>query len=520
MSIANLSIRGRLSAAFAVLALVVVGACGLALRALSTEHQAFSSYVTENAQRLALANDLLDAANARAISARNLVLVTSEDDRALEKAAVTRAHEQVGASFQKLETALAATSDVDAEERQIFEQLKEIESRYGPLALDIVGLALEGKKDESIAKMNADCRPLLAALVGTAAAYVENIAEHAERDVQAADASADGYEALMLVVSIAAVALAALLAVLITRAIVRPINRAVEVAQTVAAGDLRSTIETSGKDETGRLLAALKAMNDSLVSIVGNVRQSSDSIATGSTQIATGNADLSRRTEQQAASLQQTAASMEQMSSTVKANADTAHLATQLAGSASTAALKGGEVVGQVVETMRDITDSSKKISDIIGVIDGIAFQTNILALNAAVEAARAGEQGRGFAVVASEVRSLAQRSAGAAKEIKELIGASVEKVETGTRLVDDARASMDDIVAQVKRVSDLIAEISAATIEQTSGIGQVGTAVSQLDQSTQQNAALVEESAAAADSLSQQAVKLAQVVGVFKLAA
>ncbi|MDP1791498.1 MAG: methyl-accepting chemotaxis protein, partial [Methylibium sp.] len=304
------------------------------------------------------------------------------------------------------------------------------------------------------------------------------------------------------------------------RAIVGPINRAMEVAQTVAAGDLRSSIDGSARDETGKLLAALKSMNDSLVSIVGSVRTSSDSIATGSAQIATGNADLSHRTEQQAASLQETAASMEEMNATVKANADTARQAIQLAGSASGAAEKGGQVVGQVVATMDDITASSRQIADIIGVIDGIAFQTNILALNAAVEAARAGEQGRGFAVVASEVRNLAQRSASAAKEIKELIGASVEKVEVGTRLVGDARASMDDIVVQVKRVSDLISEIGAATIEQTTGIGQVSTAVSQLDQATQQNAALVEESAAAADSLKQQASKLASVVSVFKLAA
>jgi methyl-accepting chemotaxis protein len=249
------------------------------------------------------------------------------------------------------------------------------------------------------------------------------------------------------------------------------------------------------------------------------VRNSADSIATGSSQIAVGNADLSQRTEEQASNLQQTAASMEQLTATVKQNADTARAATQIANGATTAASAGGRVVGQVVATMEAISQSSRKVADIIGVIDGIAFQTNILALNAAVEAARAGEQGRGFAVVAGEVRSLAQRSSEAAREIKALIGASVEKVESGTHLVDEAGRSMADIVTQVGRVNDLIGEISAASLEQSTGIGQIGDAVTQLDQVTQQNAALVEESAAAAESLKVQAGQLARVVSVFRLA-
>ncbi|RZI84604.1 MAG: HAMP domain-containing protein [Rubrivivax sp.] len=318
----------------------------------------------------------------------------------------------------------------------------------------------------------------------------------------------------------AAVLLGAVLAWLITRSITEPINRAVEVAQTVASGDLRSEVRIDSTDETGQLLGALKSMNDSLLDIVSQVRNSSDSIATGSAQIAMGNADLSQRTEEQASNLQQTAASMEQLTATIRQNADTARQAKQLAGGASEAATEGGRIVGEVVSTMSAITDSSRKISDIIGVIDGIAFQTNILALNAAVEAARAGEQGRGFAVVASEVRSLAQRSAEAAKEIKVLINASVEKVENGSRLVNEAGSSMGDIVTQVRRVNDLISEISAASVEQSTGVGQIGDAVNQLDQVTQQNAALVEESAAAAESLRHQAASLAQTVAVFKVGA
>jgi methyl-accepting chemotaxis protein len=305
----------------------------------------------------------------------------------------------------------------------------------------------------------------------------------------------------------------------ITRSITAPLGQALKLTAAVAAGDLSTRIEVQGRDQVAELLRSLAHMNDSLSGIVGQVRNSSDSIATGSSQIATGNADLSQRTEQQASNLQQTAASMEQLSGTVKQTAATAGQATKLADSASQAATQGGQAVGQVVATMQDIAASSRKIGDIIGVIDGIAFQTNILALNAAVEAARAGEQGRGFAVVASEVRSLAQRSAGAAREIKTLIGASVEKVELGAQQADAAGSTMSNIVTQVERVSQLISEISSAASEQASGIAQVGQAVTQLDRVTQQNAALVEQSAAAAESLKQQADQLARAVGVFRLA-
>ncbi len=327
-------------------------------------------------------------------------------------------------------------------------------------------------------------------------------------------------EVLWITIAVAAGVLAAasLLALGLVRSITGGIDAGVKVAQTVASGDLGSRIAVDRHDEIGTLLSALKLMNDSLVTIVGDVRDASESIATGSAQIANGNADLSQRTEEQASNLQQTAASMEQLTATVKQNADTARRASALAEGASSVAAQGGEVVGQVVATMDGITDSSRRIADIIGTIDGIAFQTNILALNAAVEAARAGEEGRGFAVVAGEVRSLAQRSATAAKEIKVLISESVDKVENGTRLVADAGRTMGDIVAQVRSVNELIAEISAASGEQSTGIGQIGDAVAQLDQVTQQNAALVEESAAAAESLKQQAAGLARTVATFKL--
>jgi len=314
-------------------------------------------------------------------------------------------------------------------------------------------------------------------------------------------------------------ALAVTVGVAVARRTTRSLGRAVATANAVAAGDLTTSIAADSRDEIGQLLDALARMNSSLARVVAEVRGSSESIATGTAQIATGNADLSQRTEQQASNLQQTVASMEELGATVRHNASTAQQATEVVGQASSAARRGGEVVTQVVGTMEEITASSRKIADIIGVIDSIAFQTNILALNAAVEAARAGEQGRGFAVVASEVRSLAQRSAGAAREIKALITASGERVQAGSRLVAEAGVAMNDIVAQVTRANSLIGEISDASQQQATGISQVGGAVSQLDSVTQQNAALVEESAAAADSLNQQAARLVQAVGVFRVA-
>jgi methyl-accepting chemotaxis protein len=290
-----------------------------------------------------------------------------------------------------------------------------------------------------------------------------------------------------------------------------------DAAQRVAQGDL-SPVPGARDAPAGSVLASMGAMQGQLVGLIGKVRTSADCIATASAQIAEGNMDLSGRTEEQASALEETAASMEELSSTVKQNAENARQANQLAQGASAVAIKGGEVVGQVVETMKDINNSSKKIADIITVIDGIAFQTNILALNAAVEAARAGEQGRGFAVVASEVRNLAGRSAEAAKEIKSLISASVERVEQGTALVDQAGVTMTEVVSSIKRVTDVVGEISAASTEQSAGVAQVGEAVTQMDQATQQNAALVEENAAAAESMKGQAQQLVQAVAVFTL--
>jgi methyl-accepting chemotaxis protein len=323
---------------------------------------------------------------------------------------------------------------------------------------------------------------------------------------------------LLIMLAALVLAFGAVFAWLLTTGITQPLHKAVDAARRVASGDLTSQIDTGAKDETGQLLQALNDMNQSLLKIVLEVRNGTDSIAISSSEIAAGNQDLSSRTEEQAASLEETASSMEQLTSTVKQNADNARQANQLADAAAAVAVKGGSVVSEVVGTMESINESSRKIVDIISVIDSIAFQTNILALNAAVEAARAGEQGRGFAVVASEVRNLAQRSAAAAKEIKSLIGDSVEKVNQGSKLVGEAGSTMDEIVASVQRVTDIISEISAASAEQSTGIDEVYKAIGQMDQVTQQNAALVEEAAAAADSMQQQSQSLAQVVSVFNV--
>ena len=347
-----------------------------------------------------------------------------------------------------------------------------------------------------------------------------SVAEREVLDDSAARISAQyqGGRNLLVALGTLAILIGAGFALAITRSITGPIGAAVRVAEAVSKGDLTSDIVAASGDETGKLMSTLKTMNDNLVGIVEQVRSSTDTISTASSEIADGNADLSARTEQQASALEETAASMEQLTSTVKFNAENARQANQLAISASQVASKGGTVVSEVVATMGSINDSSRRIVDIISVIDGIAFQTNILALNAAVEAARAGEQGRGFAVVAAEVRNLAQRSAAAAKEIKTLIGDSVDKVETGSRLVDEAGKTMTEVVASIARVTSIMNDITTASDEQRDGIEQVNQAITQMDTVTQQNAALVEQAAAAAASMQEQAARLSEVVGVFTL--
>ena len=375
-----------------------------------------------------------------------------------------------------------------------------------------------GDHDAAVKILDEEYTPRATVYQGLLMDMVKLQRSHIDSTAKAIDDTAAFSTTLIVALAAGAVALGVAGSWLLAGGITRPIRQAVELAETVAAGDLTRTIGATGKDETAALLRALGHMNDSLVKIVSEVRGGTDAITVASGEISAGNHDLSARTEQQASSLEETAASMEELTSTVKQNADNARQANQLSMKASDIAAQGGAVVGQVIVTMGSINESARKIVDIIGVIDGIAFQTNILALNAAVEAARAGEQGRGFAVVASEVRTLAQRSAAAAKEIKTLIGDSVEKVDAGAKLVDQAGATMEQVVASIRRVTDIMGEITMASQEQTDGIEQVNQAIGQMDQVTQQNAALVEESAAAAESMQDQAGKLAQVVSVFKL--
>ena len=520
MRLNHLRLRSKLMLGFALLAAVVLLVSGLALNSLSRSNARFADYLEGVGQRERLVNEVRGAAARRAIAARNLVLVTTPADREVEKAAVTQAHAEMQQAMGKLKQALAGAADLGESDAALVGEMERVEAQYGPVALVIVGLALDDKHDEAVAKMNAECRPLLAALLKATDDYLVYEAKQATaREAQAASAYGQD-RMLMLLVCALAVAAAVGLGWALSNAITLPLQRAVHLAEAVAAGDLSTHIVVDRHDETGQLLAALKRMNDGLVDMVGRVRQSADSIATASQQIASGNQDLSSRTEQQASALQQTAASMQQMTSTVQQTAESSRMASQLASAATEVAGRGGDVVQRVVTTMGEISDASRRIADIIGTIDGIAFQTNILALNAAVEAARAGEQGRGFAVVAGEVRALAQRSGQAAREIKCLIGASVERVEAGSQLVGEAGATMGDIVSQVRRMTDRMVEINASATEQSSGIGQVNQAVASIDQGTQQNAALVEESAAAAESLQHQASGLLDVIAQFKTAA
>jgi len=407
------------------------------------------------------------------------------------------------------------------EERVMFDKIVVLRTNYQNLKT-AVGNARKAGDDAAAEKIfNGEFTPAAKAY----SVAVETLLAHQRKAIDdtahAIDAANDRANQLLLLLTVLMVSIGSAAAWIISRSITVPLKSAVDIAATVANGDLTTRFDaTVQRSEIGALMTALKGMNDSLVNVVSQVQTGTRTIASASHEIAAGNMDLSQRTEEQASSLEETASSMEELTSTVRQNADNARQANQLAKTASEVAEKGGAIVGQVVDTMGTINDSSRKIYDIISVIDGIAFQTNILALNAAVEAARAGEQGRGFAVVASEVRNLAQRSAGAAKEIKELIGNSVDQVDIGSKLVKEAGATMDDVVASVRRVTDIVGEITSATSEQSIGIDQVNTAITQMDQVTQQNAALVEEAAAAAASMQEQAERLADVASSFRLEA
>ena len=403
-------------------------------------------------------------------------------------------------------------------EKEVFERFLALNDEFMRLHATMLSLSREMKKEEARALAVGPSAQVMTDMMATLDKLVAINTDGGVRSSASADATYAASRASLIALVAGIVIIGMLLALWVARSVARPLIEAVGVARRVAAGDLTAHIVVRSQDETGQLMQALKDMNASLQNLVGQVRGGTDTIATASSQIAAGNQDLSSRTEEQASSLEETASSMEELTSTVKQNADNARQANAMAQTSSSIAIEGGKVVSEVVGTMASINASSRKIVDIIAVIDGIAFQTNILALNAAVEAARAGEQGRGFAVVATEVRNLAQCSAAAAKDIKVLIGDSVEKVEAGSKLVDQAGRTMDEIVASITRVTDIMSEITAASNEQSAGIEQVNQAIAQMDQVTQQNAALVEEAAAAAESMQEQAASLSEVVSVFKL--
>ncbi len=518
MTLQHLSIKAKLIAGFGMLSVIVVAVSGLSLKALSDSTDGFTDFVHGINARADMAVQVRTAVDRRAIAARNLVLVTKPQDFEIEKADVMRAHEDVQSDLKKLNDMIASASDSSDKARSLVAEINRVEALYGPVATDIVNLALTNKRDEAIVKMDDQCRPLLAALIRSTDAYAEYTRSRQEQRINDYAAHYVSQRNLLMAICLIALVLAFGACVMITRAVTGPLRFAIDVARTVSEGDLRTRITVEGSDETSKLLGALREMNERLTAIVGRVRDSSVSIAGAARQIAAGNMDLSQRTEQQAASLQETASSMEELTSTVKQNADNAQQGSTLAANASAVAQKGSTVVGQVVSTMHDISDSSTKIADITGIIEGIAFQTNILALNAAVEAARAGEQGRGFAVVASEVRSLAQRSSSAAKEIKDLIANSVEKIRDGSALAGEAGKTMTEVTQAVAQVTDIMAEIAAASTEQSRGIEQVNLAITQMDNVTQQNAALVEEAAAASKSMEDQGKQLNEVVAFFQI--
>ena len=517
----NLNVGGRLISAFVLVALisVAVGAVGI------VNMSKINDLADDMYEKELLGLSHVKDANIQLIymgrSRSNYLLAGSAEEREKSRTAIAQSTVAMNAHLAK-----AKPLFVTERGKEILGLIDSALVIYHRDMQEVLALAATQKPEERdpqlMQKMNASRLEAdhLDELLG------ELTRQKEARAKQAAVVTGELYRdsrAVMLGLIAAALLLGVAIGVLITRGLLRQLGGepryAAELAGRIAAGDLSMSVATRPGD-TSSMLHAMKEMRDSLVNIVGQVRSGTDTIATASAQIAAGNQDLSARTEQQASSLEETASSMEELTSTVRQNAENAQQANQLAQSASGIAVKGGSVVAQVVQTMGAINDSSKKIVDIIGVIDGIAFQTNILALNAAVEAARAGEQGRGFAVVATEVRSLAQRSAAAAREIKGLIAASVDSVDQGARLVGEAGATMQQIVGSVKRVTDIIGEISSASREQTRGIEQVNEAISQMDQVTQQNAALVEQAAAAAEAMQEQAGTLSGVVSIFRLEA
>ncbi|NKI93160.1 methyl-accepting chemotaxis protein [Rhizobacter sp. SG703] len=515
MKLNDVRVGARLGGGFAVtLALLclimVVGVWRLSTIAQATQQMMAEPLAKERLATEWARNVSIGATRGKAIAKNadgTLEALFSEE----AKASTVRANEIIQAL-----KAFPTTS----EEQLLLDRIGEARKTYLAARDGLMAAKRAGNAEEATRIYESSFQVASPAYIAAMTAYVDHQRKNIDVMAKQIDADAARGRLLIGVTGCLALVFGAVFAWLLTRSITVPVAEAARLADAVTGGDLSRRVTAEGRDEIAGLMRSLGKMNASLRDMVTQVRQSADSIQVASGEVATGNQDLSARTEQTASNLQQTASSMGHLTGTVKQTADSARTANQLASSAQGAAGKGGEVVSQVVSTMNDIHASSKKIADIIGVIDGIAFQTNILALNAAVEAARAGEQGRGFAVVASEVRSLAQRSAQAAKEIKSLIDASVDKVDSGSRLVADAGQSMTEIVNSVRRVTDIIGEITSAASEQSDGIGQVNTAVTQLDQMTQQNAALVEQSAAAAESLKEQALRLSGVVSVFRLTA
>ena len=510
----NMTVKTELILVFGLLSVLLIGIGSLGVYGLNKTNDSFRGVYEDSAVPLGDLGMVLDRMQHTRLNTAMSAYGRSIDIVKERQTMTDQRDAEIANTWQKY-----MVTNLTPEEATLAENFNQQWKIYTESRNRTMTLVSAGNYDGAIANLTGDAAAKFDAVHATMLKLLE-----LQRDVAAkeyAEARSD-YESIFMITAITitvGVILACVLGFLLLRGIVTPLHEAIAIANAVAAGDLTTKIESRGTvNGFDRLINALKVMNDNPVDLVGKVRMDANQISTAASEIASGNLDLSQRTEEQASSLEETASSMEELTSTVRQNADNARQVNQLAAGASEVAVKGGAVVGQVVQTMSSINASSKKIVDIISVIDGIAFQTNILALNAAVEAARAGEQGRGFAVVATEVRTLARRSAAAAKEIKELISDSVSKVEDGTRLVDEAGATMDEIVSAVKRVTDIMSEISAASQEQSSGIEQVNQAVTQMDEVTQQNAALVEEAAAAAESMQDQAHELTQVVGTFKL--